>query len=579
MGFIPFSYWGYGCNDFLPTGSLVFYYNANDQNSYDKLFTGSTTNTNTGIINLANQGTNLGIVVNGSYNNTYYGINTLSAGYIDNNIPLTLFDGAQQGTILVKGYIPPLLTAQDKYLLINTQNSNEGIRAFGTINTTTKGQFTFSRGVLDLNGLPTASMYNTEGVGMIALTKQVGQGFGVLSTSSDNFTAKYSGSVLINDFDWIFTNLGYFQAAAYWNRKLSDSELISASAAFNCNGQPQGYNATTASSYSNLFRFYGGTVGTTAYYLAPNETTLTRRPIAINEVYYACVSNSGSRLNTTGSATTVTDLGPCPTASIYPNVNLLLVAGGGGGGYGGELGAGGGAGGFLTSSLSLSSSITYSIVIGNGGAQNTNGENTTGFSLTAIGGGRGGYGSGSFKDGANGGSGGGANGGFNTSGAIVGIGTVGQGNDGGRRTAPSWPGGGGGAYASPGQSTSVTTQYGGEGKYYYFTGNIYAGGGAASQTDYSNPITTPYPGGLGGGGNGAAYSTAPSITASAGQPNTGGGGGGGTQWFGQNAAGSGGSGIVIVSYSGSTPQATGGTITSGSGIIIHTFTSSGNFIT
>jgi hypothetical protein len=114
MGFIPFSYWGYGCNDFLPTGSLVFYYNANDTNSYDKLFTGSGTNTATGIINLANAGTNLGIVV-GSYNNTYYGINTL-AGRIDNPIPLVFYDTAAQGTILVKGYMAPFLNATDKYL-------------------------------------------------------------------------------------------------------------------------------------------------------------------------------------------------------------------------------------------------------------------------------------------------------------------------------------------------------------------------------------------------------------------------------------------------------------------------------
>ncbi len=584
MGFIPFSYWGYGCNDLLPTSSLVFYYNANDENSYDKLFTGSGTNTSTGIINLANQGTNLGIVFNSSYNNTYYGIDTLN-GRIDNNIPLVLYDANTQGTVLVKGYMAPFLNAGDKYLLRNPSNSNEGIRAFGTVNTTTKGRFTFSRGVTDADGVPTSSMYNTEGYGTIAITKQVGQTYPVMMTSADNFSSAYSSSgTPINDFDYIFEKLGYFQAVAYWDRKLTTGELISASLAFNCNGQPQGYNATTASNYSNITRWYGGTSGTTAYYLAPNQTTLTRRPIAIDEVYYACVSNSGSRLNTGGSSVTTTDLGVCPTASTYPNVNVLLVAGGGGGGYGGEVGAGGGAGGFLTSSIALSSSVTYSIVVGNGGAQNTNGDNTTAFSLTAIGGGRGGYGSGSFKNGGNGGSGGGANGGFGTTGSVVGTGTVGQGNDGGLRTFSAGirqPGGGGGAYASPGQNISEATQYGGEGRYYYFTNTIYAGGGGASQVDYSSPYTTnTFPGGLGGGGNGALW-TADAVfyPASSGQPNTGGGGGGGIEWNVGLNAGSGGSGIVVISYSGSVPQATGGTITSGSGLIVHTFTSSGNFVT
>jgi hypothetical protein len=585
MGFVPFTYWGYGCNDLLPTGSLVFYYNANNDISFDKTFTGSANNTNRALINLANQGTNLAIVYGtGSFNETYYGIDTLSS-YIENNIPLTLYDSAQQGTILLKGYISPLLNAQNKYLLRNPSNSNEGIRAFGTVNTTTKGQFTFSRGVVDANGLPTASMYTTEGYGTIALTKEVGQTYGVLSTSANNFSTKFSGSAAINDFDYIFENLGYFQAAAYWSRKLSDTELISASAAFNCNGLPQGYNATTASTYSNIIKFSGGSGGTTAYYLAPNETTLTRRPIGINEVYYACVSNSGSRL-TTGGSGVVNDLGPCPTASVYPTVTTLLVAGGGGGGDSQSNCGGGGAGGYLQTTISLSTSTTYPIVIGNGGARLTNGENTTAFGLTAIGGGRGGYGSGSTASGSNGGSGGGQGLSAFPWPNRAGLGTAGQGNNGGRTLGGG--GGGGGAFAVGGEGRFGNGGgFGGDGNFHFFTATTYAGGGGGSYSGFGqNDTNLSGFGGAGGGGNSAWLNADPtglnprSGSATNGAPNTGGGGGAGYTYSTESSlAGSGGSGIVVITYSGSVPLATGGTITSGSGWINHTFTSSGNFIT
>jgi hypothetical protein len=63
----------------------------------------------------------------------------------------------------------------------------------------------------------------------------------------------------------------------------------------------------------------------------------------------------------------------------------------------------------------------------------------------------------------------------------------------------------------------------------------------------------------------------------AGTANTGGGGGG---YGGTGLAGAaGGSGIVIIRYSGVTPRATGGVITTSGGFTIHTFTSSGTLIT
>jgi hypothetical protein len=63
----------------------------------------------------------------------------------------------------------------------------------------------------------------------------------------------------------------------------------------------------------------------------------------------------------------------------------------------------------------------------------------------------------------------------------------------------------------------------------------------------------------------------------AGTVNTGGGGGGAGSTGATGAAG--GSGIVIVRYSGVTPRATGGVITTSGGFTIHTFTSSGTFTT
>ena len=71
------------------------------------------------------------------------------------------------------------------------------------------------------------------------------------------------------------------------------------------------------------------------------------------------------------------------------------------------------------------------------------------------------------------------------------------------------------------------------------------------------------------------------TASSAGSANTGGGGGGGsinvpshTQAIGSN----GGSGVIIIRYSGA-QRGTGGTITASGGYTYHTFTSSGTFNT
>jgi hypothetical protein len=90
----------------------------------------------------------------------------------------------------------------------------------------------------------------------------------------------------------------------------------------------------------------------------------------------------------------------------------------------------------------------------------------------------------------------------------------------------------------------------------------YGGGGAGGS------IIAGGTGGAGGGANGG-YGAG-----GGGAANTGGGGGGGGP---DNVGGAGGSGIVIVRYVTGTAQGSGGTITTGGGYTIHTFTSSGTF--
>lgn len=91
------------------------------------------------------------------------------------------------------------------------------------------------------------------------------------------------------------------------------------------------------------------------------------------------------------------------------SIDYLGVAGGGGSASGSlanpEIGAGGGgAGGVITGSFVPERDTVYTIVVGDGGAPLTNGENTTLFSSTALGGG---FGVQSGFTGSNGGSGGG----------------------------------------------------------------------------------------------------------------------------------------------------------------------------
>jgi len=242
------------------------------------------------------------------------------------------------------------------------------------------------------------------------------------------------------------------------------------------------------------------------------------------------------------------------TFTVYATTtcDILMVAGGGGGGSSSNVPAGGGAGGMLVGTKSIAAG-TYTIVVGDGGAVGSNGQNTTAFSATANGGGRGGHGDSSSstteRQGGTGGSGGGGtyegraygSGNQGDSGSLTGYG--GNGGTGGP-SGNGHPGGGGGgaggAGVTPANNTTPGTGGAGRENAYRTGSNItYAGGGGGGVW-----ISTAQAlGGSGGGGNGATHSTA---VASAGTDGLGGGGGGGSS--GSYPSQSGGSGIVVVRF-------------------------------
>lgn len=191
-------------------------------------------------------------------------------------------------------------------------------------------------------------------------------------------------------------------------------------------------------------------------------------------------------------------------------IQFALIGGGGGGGSGTAgsgitlvaAGGGGGAGGVLQINETRSSA-NYNIVIGSGGASDTNGGNTTGFGYTAYGGGHGSYTNRTTPPGtvgttdagsiaaASGGSGGGGgmyspdNQGNYSSHALGGNSIAGQGFSGGPGVY-SISGGGGGA-GGPGNVIVNFYPMGGGPGLTVFDGNTYAvGGDGAKPYDYEN---------------------------------------------------------------------------------------------
>ena len=269
------------------------------------------------------------------------------------------------------------------------------------------------------------------------------------------------------------------------------------------------------------------------------------------------------------------------TITTILSVSYLIVGGGGGGG--GNGGGGGGAGGFLSGSASVVSGTQYTITVGAGGAgvagsssPGSNGTNSSTFAVISIGGG-GGASRDAGGPGLSGGSGGGGAGSLSGSGTYVqGSGTAGQGNAGGAGTGPadlsvnSAGGGGGGASATGTNGASTAGGKGGDGANSSISGTstAYAGGGGGGRTVNG----TFGAGGLGGGGS--------ANGGNSGTVNTGGGGAGGSGGSPGYVPGSGGSGIVIISYPSIYANAsitTGSpTITLANGNTIYTFTGTGS---
>jgi hypothetical protein len=292
----------------------------------------------------------------------------------------------------------------------------------------------------------------------------------------------------------------------------------------------------------------------------------------------------------------ILDLDASSANSYGPiKAEVLVVAGGGaGGGYHG--GGGGGGGVLYTSNYTIVRNTTYTVTVGQGGAganstSNTGdpGENSifSGAStvLTAVGGGAGKSQGNATQARNNGGSGGGGCDG-NSSSITGGSGTAAQGFNGGDVSAESGAAlavyygtaGGGGAGGVGGTGGIVNGGFGGPGLPFSISGTSQYYGGGGGGTNLTNILTYGL-GGIGGGGTGGVSPSphnSPLRYSTSGSANTGGGGGG--YLYSGNGGGSGGSGIVIIRYKG--PQkATGGTITTVGTETVHTFTSSGTFVT
>ena len=268
-----------------------------------------------------------------------------------------------------------------------------------------------------------------------------------------------------------------------------------------------------------------------------------------------------------------------PVFPTFPTVRVLLVGGGGGGG-GGSYSAGGGAGGYWEGDIEVTFGDRLDIEVGQGGVGGTltaagrNGGDTSFISptarTTAIGGGRGGNQFSPFG-GATGGSGGGGTSGSSSLGG-GGAGTTAQGFAGGSGRNGTGGGGGGAGKAGAFGTPNVTASNGGIGKMSTLSGTdawYAAGGGGTFDASQSKSYSLKA---SGIGGASSAGLPTPNYVLLDGVANTGSGGGG----FIPNAtrAGNGGSGIAIVSYSGS-PRSQDGEVIEKDGRTIHIFKSSG----
>lgn len=338
--------------------------------------------------------------------------------------------------------------------------------------------------------------------------------------------------------------------------------------------------------YVNNVRAYGTTATTNAsgFYISStsNITILNNAgpgflvSSSTPTIGYSVVVSSGVSI---GGGVTIEGFSP---PVLIPSFSYLVVAGGGAGGSG--LGGGGGAGGVLIGTTAISYGVTYNIIVGTGGtpavydnigaAIGGNGSQSqiSGVATAVGGGGGGAYSGGGIATGLTGGSGGGAPGTGTGQGLSGAAGTAGQGTSGGGSFAQDGNGAGGGGGGADNNGTSgVSAKVGGAGgrgilNDYSGTATYYGGGGGGAGA------TTAGSGGSGSGGAGG-YGSTTAGSGTAGTPNTGGGGGGGDGPIGNGGAG--GSGIVIIRYPSSYPDAaivTGATYTNTGVYKIYTWT-------
>ena len=277
------------------------------------------------------------------------------------------------------------------------------------------------------------------------------------------------------------------------------------------------------------------------------------------EYYIGTVAASGGTITSHGSYTVHTFLDDGNfVVGQTGTVNALIIGGGGCGGQH-QGGGGGGAGGMVTRTSIPYVAGTYAVTVGAGGIScggfsctPTDAEDSTlaynGGTYTAERGGRGGGASTASQSGGSGGGGGGtgpSSGGSGNSpsqpGQAGNAGGDGQGNS--PNASPHLGAGGGGA-GGGGQSHGSGGDGGAGATNDYRTGSnvTYAGGGGGGAGTGSSSASGN--GGSGGGGDGAG---APGFSSIDGTANTGSGGGGNNV----GAGGTGGSGIVVIRYTGS----------------------------
>jgi hypothetical protein len=401
-------------------------------------------------------------------------------------------------------------------------------------------------------------------------------------------------------------------SASYVTTGVTDRGVYSGTYAWNgtTTAPEPGFGAESASVTSgnnvNLTYYHTSSSGSVSYTITGvtsadiNGGSLTGTMTVTNSVAMLSIPTI-SKVATTNTLT-VTAGAYSISVTITPSFTceVLIIAGGGSGGNHSTTNAngGGGAGGVRQVTASLASG-SYAVAIGGGGSAIANstalngvkGSSSSLGSYIAEGGGGGGSSGVAFSAASqNGGSGGGNA--YNQTGG--GLGTAGQGYNGGQ-TSTTWTGAGGGGAGAVGQNGSGSSPggNGGIGITNTWTGStLYLAGGGGGSGNSSERAGDGFYGGGRGAGTTSYYNYATytnevnATTFGSGIPtavvNSGGGGGAGSYWAANGGwstgSGAGGSGRVLVRYAG-IPLATGGTITQSGGYTTHQFLTAGTFTT